>query len=929
MKKGGVILGIVIALLLGVSFPLVVSVIDNKINPPSEEEYIPLDPEFLEKPKDGTSPKDHSILDNYRIAGGVLSLTDNFKTVQEGNAVSEMVIKNNQKVYAERVVNKDKAFVKHNTVSSFVESGVERYYLQDKVLLRNAEFVDDQPIFNDEEDPYVYSYDYILDNLGWLPFSMTSYIINEETIVSSQVIENDYFYTMELMLDLEESISHTKREIRYNANALSYPKYQQVKVSISLDEEWRVLEIKTEDIYDITVKMGINLTVPVESTLVEKFYYQDCELSSIPSYTYFSQYYEEEVDDDKEVVKEKNAIDYLFNVAFSLVLNGSSFKVESTIDQQELNGQVDVKVDVLNAKGNITGLFDQFFFKYDGILYVSYLKHNYSFDENFLSHLLDILSSSLVETSEVVLESEEENESSLDLEELLNNLVLVKDGSNVQVISNITSKDLDMKVVFNFLDIEQGTLLRSVEVSDNTNGKFFAKLTPTNKKIEYEESSYNDLSSSTWFVDELLEISTYQGYTLHLDYLIDDYPLDIDVNIVDENNININFKVSTPDLESREIDLYFIDEVYYLEVDNYMIELTQEDIELIVSFISEYLFTEEETPEEDLDDNLTLEETPEEEVDVYQMIYDVVGVVSMVDENTLNVPLTLSLINENLKDTDVLISLDNDNLKLNLKEYGIDLLIYEFKNIISLPINKTIYNKDNLDDINSHITNIESILSKESIQIDFSDITLVSGGETYYLDGKVNKNHDDYLVELELSGNIKMKLKVTYLNEKYYLSFGEESYIVNLVLNQKQMDTFLEYIDVIMDYIFDGNDFNISLEDFIADIIIMIEQLMNGELDITFGELVYQLVTILDSSYLEIDERNIIVEFDSSSIELYKLNNNYMMIVDQMKYQDYQISGEVQLKERDYIISVDNLTYVDISEIFEDLEIPLPEQNLE
>ena len=39
-----------------------------------------------------------SVLDNYKIAGGVLSLTDNFKTIQEGNAVSEMVLKNNQKI---------------------------------------------------------------------------------------------------------------------------------------------------------------------------------------------------------------------------------------------------------------------------------------------------------------------------------------------------------------------------------------------------------------------------------------------------------------------------------------------------------------------------------------------------------------------------------------------------------------------------------------------------------------------------------------------------------------------------------------------------------------------------------------------------------------------------------------------------------------
>ena len=364
MKKSGFIFGIVSALLLGISVPLVVSVIDNQINPLPEEEYIPLDPEFLEKPKDGSTPKDHSIIDNFRIAGGVLSLTENFKTIQEGNALSEIVLKNNQKVYAERYVNKDKAFVSHTTTSSFIESSVERFYLEDKVLIRNAKFENDIPIFNDEIEPYSYSYEYILDNFGWLPFDMTSYIINEDTILDSKVIENsEYPYTMELILDLEESISHTKREIRYNANALSYPKYEQVKVSISLDNDWKVLEIKTEDIYDLSINMGINLTVPVNSNLIEKFYYEDCLISSLPSFSYFSQYYEAEIDDEEEIVKEKSALDYITNVAFSLVLNGSSFKVECLIAEEELVGQVDLRVDALNQNVNISGLFDDLFFK--------------------------------------------------------------------------------------------------------------------------------------------------------------------------------------------------------------------------------------------------------------------------------------------------------------------------------------------------------------------------------------------------------------------------------------------------------------------------------------------------------------------------------------------------------------------------------------
>ena len=56
---------------------------------------------------------------------------------------------------------------------------------------------------------------------------------------------------MELVLDNTNSIAHTKREVRYNANAVTYPKYEQVKVTISMDNDWKVLEIDGHDFNEI------------------------------------------------------------------------------------------------------------------------------------------------------------------------------------------------------------------------------------------------------------------------------------------------------------------------------------------------------------------------------------------------------------------------------------------------------------------------------------------------------------------------------------------------------------------------------------------------------------------------------------------------------------------------------------------------------
>jgi hypothetical protein len=49
-----------------------------------------------------------------------------------------------------------------------------------------------------------------------------------------------------------------------------------------------------------------------------------------------------------------------------------------------------------------------------------------------------------------------------------------------------------------------------------------------------------------------------------------------------------------------------------------------------------------------------------------------------------------------------------------------------------------------------------------------------------------------------------------------------------------------------------------------------------------------------------------------------------MMIVENLKYQDSIIELEVYLKEKSNQISVDSSGFIDISQIFEDLEIPNP-----
>lgn len=929
-----IIIGLVSGLVFSVALPLIMDGINSKINPPVEEEYVPLDPQFLEKPNDGSLPKDHTPLDNFRIAGGVLSLTESFRTEQTGNAISNSIIKNDQKVEAQRIINNKKAYVSHQTSSSFVESAVERFYLEDKVIIRNGRFENNQVIYSQEEEPLIYSYDNVLSNLGWLPFSLTSYIVNDQTIVSAKEVESEYPYSVELILDKEKAIQNTKKEVRYNANATTYPKYSQVKLTLSLDNDWKVLEIKNEDIYDITVKFGIDLTVNITSTLVEKFFYDNTTLDSISSYPYFSQFIEEEINDEEVEIKEKNAVDYVLGILFDVVLNGSTLNVSLTSGDSTLEGKVNINFDMNNMTGIITGLFSDFFFKYDGNLYLSYLKHNYKFDSNFLEHLLNKLGISLEEAASIKMFPRRVDEKENDpLTELMDNMVLEKNENDVKVSGNINEENLDLTFTFNLLEIEQGVLLRSIVLEGESEGNDInIKLTPSSKKIEYQEDEYSDLSNATFLVDELVKMSEYQGYNLHFDYPLEIYDLDVDVNIIDENNIETIFTITDENEVSSIIEVYYLNSKFYLNLENYILEVEKEDLDLLIGYIVSFIQGEENgdisdstsTPEDEV-----VEEIPSEEKDIVEIIYDVIGVIYMEDENTLNVPLLISSIDSSLVDTEALISTSEDKLKINLKDYHLDLLIGKFDKEINLPSNKTIYSKETIDIVSTHVTNIEELLKKENIQFTFDDVEIKNDERKIVLNGEYIKNQENFKLELSSEGTFNLRFRVIKLEGKYYLSLGEDTYRVNIALNEKQMETFIEYLDEIMNYILGENDFSSSLEDFINDIVSTIMSILNGEFDVSLGQLLFDITQVLDNSDVEIDDRTMIFEFDQSKIELYKLSDNYMLMVDNVEYQDTGISGDVLLKEREVKIELDSTTYLDISEIFEDLEIPQQDENNE
>ncbi|MBQ3252990.1 MAG: hypothetical protein IJA65_00400 [Acholeplasmatales bacterium] len=233
--------------------------------------------DYLEKPKDNTTPLDYSVLDNIRIAYGVILDNPYFKSVTTGTAITDMVIKNKQTIYSSKVVNGNKILFESITTSDFKNEAIQRYYNGNSVNMRYGK-ITSTTTANWESEYEVYDYDYFSEKLGFTPNIMTGYIINDESILDYEIIDSNYFYTVRITLDSSVACMNTKHEVKFNAGALDLPKYSKTELTISLNEDWLPQEIIMHDIYKLKVKVGFTVNAPVDATLTEKFYYDDVEI---------------------------------------------------------------------------------------------------------------------------------------------------------------------------------------------------------------------------------------------------------------------------------------------------------------------------------------------------------------------------------------------------------------------------------------------------------------------------------------------------------------------------------------------------------------------------------------------------------------------------------------------------------------------------
>lgn len=910
-----IIIGVVSILILGVSIPLAVGAIKGK--PSKNEEINNNQTQILERPTDGSLPKDHSVLENIRIAAGVIYNNPHFRTVSEGHAITNMVIQNDQFVHTERFVDgRNNSMTNYYTTSTFKNEAFQRYFGEDRVCIRKGDV--DKNTFNvtyNPGDPSIYSLDYAKENIGWFPYQMTSYIFSEETIIDAQVIDNpNYDYYAKVILDTEKSIAQTKREVKLNGGALDYPTYSKVEVSIGMSNDWTVREIHNEEIYKLSVKMGVMITAPAETNMTEYFYYDNYQIGD-DVISYYSNYLDINIGDTPIVSVEKTATDYLMDSLLGIVLDGGTLDVNAMVGDYQTTGKIYVKFDIASFNANVTGLFDDLYFKYDGDMKLSYRKHNYLWDSSFFTYIIDALNVDINSLLDQFTGSENGSDSSTDgLLSQLGNMQMEKvnyeDGTkDVTISGKMDAQGVALDYSILLFEDQYGALLKQINVDalyEGQNAKFVIDL--AREDIIFEEKEYVDLSNTTWVVDEAINLSSYQGYDIDMDYVNNDYDVSVNGRVDDKKQALVRTTISKENYNPVDVDIYYYENEYYFFYGGLEIKATSKDVKDIINEISLLI-------SEYFSDGKVNIDTPTVDINnILNTSYELFDGITSNSSNDIIVSMAMSTIFENTEDAKLVLSQNEDSLCFEAEPYNFNMRVKEYKERLSLDIEKEYLTRKEFDKTVDYVLQLYEMTKQDIVRIDITNSKVEFDGNSYLVNGYLGKQNDAYEAFFTLEGKENLELKLIYQEDMYYLTLNGDKSDVNVKFSSEEFYTFIndvanesytlieeyqvrEYIDsIIKEYkdLFAQQELNVKQ---IVDIIYSV-LLESKDIKVIYGD------NTINITYKDDYHINFTKEKDGFSFDL-----------SEFSYETIKINGNVGIYNNFTLSTYDELNYVNIDKV--------------
>lgn len=523
---------------------------------------------MLPLPQDGTTPADHIANHNAYFAFTALSLEKTFTTTTEGEAITDVsFISVSQKIKANRVVNGNKVYKESLSHSRFKGVGVRSYVQDDNYIIWGSNSVSSIDDVKWNETANKISKDTYVQLYGHVANSITAYVLNDESILSSEYLgEENGIYSFKYDLDTKLATGKISLEMRTMSGTKSLPIFESVSLIIRMDKNWRVTETVTDCVYAVDMLGGVTC----HETLTEKFFGYK-EKNEIPHADFFTLYLDSEIVDPTP--EGSSAIDYLMNGFSDYISGAKPIKVDlslsTEIDGKNLDvlGKVQINLD-LNELSNLAVCADITEITYDDIsvndLFIGYQNNSaYVKLDKFkargtieqingmLGQILPLFDVEALDLSSTFNE--------IDLSSLLNNATLTKNDTSVSVNIQIPLGNISIDATLNFNEEEKVTFIGATATIGDINLSLVPNDHLTVSKIE---GNYHDIVSLLDIIDQdnninlnvsigdITALVKFNLDTLTADIAIDDLLAKYSDNVIYLNYKDIKAKFNVSDFDS-------------------------------------------------------------------------------------------------------------------------------------------------------------------------------------------------------------------------------------------------------------------------------------------------------------------------------------------------------------------------------------------
>ena len=688
-----------------------------------------------ETPTDGSIPTEYNIEDNIAFALYKLSNTKEFKSVTTGSAVAVGV---NQSVSNVRVVKDDKAMVSMIT-SGFIENAKQRYFLKDKVLLRDAV----KPLISKTEanwatsEPECVTYNTIKKRYGWFPFEATGYIICEDTFINKDKMKlkenNDRTYT--LVFDLDPDTNKApfwyRREVLTNSNSTIIPEFFSIHIEMTIDENWTILQNEIKESYKVK---SFGVEAVTDTSCKEEFFYEDVEFDKA-AYDFFESYaYLSALDDSTEdIVVKEDPMSIVVSSLQNKDLSNKKLDIEIDIDGSIIKGNALLNISDLNNVLVVAKIDD---------LYVSY-------DKNIYLKLGNLKLSSSLEDIEFLsskFKFDTLGDGKIDVNSILDSLTkasMEEIDSIIYIDPIINIGGIDIKLHFEIRKNEDSYSLINANASLRIGDKDIGlSIKESNKDIDVlDTNDFISVRKLDFVIEDIVSIINNKELNALIKFNYNDISVDGNISLSFKDSISAysNLKLKFKDIDEN-IAISYINDIFYIDLLNNHLKISKEEL---VNIISKY----SNLNTSDIDIKSIIETI--KNIDFDKLLNEV-----LIDDNYLNMKLDLTDLVSVMKDIQLELKKD-DYLNINVSS----------------------------DDINLSIELVDSFEEKN-----------INDGLYIDISGLVNNALDIYdLIDnksfrLDLLGNIKLdKIEIAFDS---YIDFikEEKSYIINGLVNLRLLD---------------------------------------------------------------------------------------------------------------------------------------------